>query len=332
MRRQEHLAATVDPPRGRAPPAVRGQRLDLEDVQGRDADAALLQRVEQVLLDDERPPGRVDKDGPGLEQRQVRRGEDAARAVREHEVHADNVGRAEQLLLADDLERLVAVGPVDGEAELARLLVGGLLGEVGAPGDDLGAEGQVHDARHGAAQAAQPQHAEGLARHRDSGVGLPAAGLDGSVVRGEVAGGTEDAGHGVLRGAVHTRVAGLGLVSGAGNWDAPGLEGGQIQCSVAQARGEQELEVGEPAYKLRWECSALAHRTWREFSGQSRKAREGRREILQMILKGSSRLASLSFTSCGVFGWLYGRSVSLKMITSCVAGSNALKMGADMFW
>jgi hypothetical protein len=57
-----------------------------------------------------------------------------------------------------------------------------------------------------------------------------------------------------------------------------------------------------------------------------------RRGRIQITVKGSSLATSLSLTSCGVSGWLYGRSVSLKKETSYLAGSRALNLGSEMPW
>jgi hypothetical protein len=53
---------------------------------------------------------------------------------------------------------------------------------------------------------------------------------------------------------------------------------------------------------------------------------------IQITVNGSSRPTNLSLTSCGVSGWLYGESVSLKKETAYLVGSRALNLGSDIPW
>src|SRR5258708_6860923 len=132
---------------------VGGERLAVVDIERCVSDTAALQRPQHRLLVDQGATRDVHEDRRRLHRRQLFRSDDAGGAIREHEMKADDVGGAEQILL-----RKVA------RAGLGRLLGG----EVLAPGDHVHAENLAGrgDAR---ADLSQADHAEALALQADAG-------------------------------------------------------------------------------------------------------------------------------------------------------------------
>jgi hypothetical protein len=137
----------------------RGQRLAVVDVERGAGDAAAAQGLDQRGLVDEGAARRVDEEGPQLHAPELGRADEPARRFAEHEVNRDDVGRGQELVLFD------ATGRGLGRA---------LVGEVGAPGEDVHAEGGA-DAGDPGAELAEAEHAEGLAVQAHADRRLPAA-------------------------------------------------------------------------------------------------------------------------------------------------------------
>ena len=110
----------------RAQDVVLRQRLDVVDVERGAADGLALHRVDERGFIDDRSARRIHENGIRLHQRELLRADEAACAVRQHEMNGDDVGAAKQLFLGDEF------GAARG---------GFFRREVLAPGDSLHAEG-----------------------------------------------------------------------------------------------------------------------------------------------------------------------------------------------
>ena len=168
---------------GQAP--VRGRLLRMH-VDGGRRHAPLVERGQERLLVHELPPCGVDDAHPALHAGQGLRAQQVAALARERGVQGDEVRALEQLVEPH-------------QAHALRLGQGG--GHEGIVGRDLHAQGAATGG-HLAADAAEPDHAQPLARQLDSGEGLavPPLRLHRRVGLGHVAGHREEEGEGQLRG------------------------------------------------------------------------------------------------------------------------------------
>src|SRR6516165_1053552 len=152
-------------------------------------------------------------------------------------MNGDEVGLAEKLLLA----RVV-------DADLLALLRCQIL----APGDDLHPErlGDLGGAR---AELAEAEDAEGQTLQIHADRGLPRhAGLHPRVLVADVTGQFEHQPNGNARGRIAQR-------RGAADDDAALIGGGDVDRRVAQAGGDEELELGQLLDHPTREGGALAH-------------------------------------------------------------------------
>ncbi len=161
-----------------SPRLLRQGRLLAEDISRIVADPARAQQVDQRRLVDDARPCRVDDEDAGLGLLQLHAIEEAARGLVQREVQADDVGLRQQLV--DRHGRHAA-------ARNGRAVVGDHL-----QADALG------DARHFAADAAQPHHAQRLALKLHALHRPPAAAAHDAVHGRDVAGRGEDQAHRML--------------------------------------------------------------------------------------------------------------------------------------
>ena len=169
MRRAHHI--------GQAEERARIRRLLDEDVDAGAGDLAGLDRLGEVLLDDQAAAGAIDDAHAVLHLGDRRRVDDVLGLLGERRVQGDEVGA---------LEQLVEIDLLDAE------LQGALVGEIGVVGDDahLQPDGALGDDR---ADIAAADDAERLGGDLDAheAVLLPLAGLGGDVGGGNLAGDRE---------------------------------------------------------------------------------------------------------------------------------------------
>ena len=163
---------------------ARGQRFDVVDVQGGAAEPAFGQSADQGVLVDKGSAGGVDQYACRPQEAEFVLADDSAGAFRKPHVHRHHVRVPEECVLADF--------PGTG-------LRGCLVGEVGAPGDDVHPEGPAVGGDPGP-DFAQAQHPQGLAGQLKADGGLPAAGAQASVFERNAAGERKQQGPGQFRG------------------------------------------------------------------------------------------------------------------------------------
>src|SRR5258706_15807460 len=94
MRRRQYIAQRPERVRRR-------QRLNVEYVDRRAGDLLVLQHADQSLLFDDRPARRVDQPGCWLHSLQLRGPYQASRTAAQHQMHRQDLGPLEQLVLGD---------------------------------------------------------------------------------------------------------------------------------------------------------------------------------------------------------------------------------------
>ena len=198
----------------------------------------LAQRREQRRLVDDRAARGVDQVGGRLHQAELAGADEAARALRQHDVDGDEVGLAEQVVLGDVADAS---------------LLAFLRREVLAPGDHLHAE-RLGDVGGTGAELAEPEHAERHAFEVGPDGRLPhCAGVQPRVLVADVAGQFEHQPDGDAGGRAAER-------AGAADRDAARLGRLGVDRGVARAGGDQELELGQRLDHLLRKAGALAHR------------------------------------------------------------------------
>ncbi len=216
------------------------QRLAVVDVERR-RDAAALERCDQRRLVDQRSARGVDQQRARLHAGELRRADDAARALRQHEMQADDVGLRQQLVLRD-------IGRAAGGGFLRR--------QVLAPGDHLHAEhGAV--ARHALAELAEPHQAQHLAvklvARRDAV--LEAAAPHAGVGLRDVACRRQHQGEGELR-----RGRAGPTAARPGDGDALRAHRIHVDRAAAYAGHGEEAQLRQAPHQRGREGGALAHR------------------------------------------------------------------------
>lgn len=259
-RNEDEAPPLVAPVPAPPPGAISGQGLRLEDIEADSTQAALLQRGKQILLVDQRSPRGIHQDGAGLHLLEFLARHDTARAGREHVVHAQHVGGAEQLLLRRrDLEASL------GETAGFGGFIGFLLCQAGAPREHVHAEAQL--ARHGGlrAESAQAQQAQGLAAQRRHQARLPAlpvrAGRDVGVPADDVLRQSQDQRPGLLVRRVVT-LHRVGLALRPHHRDAQLGRRRDVDRRVAHPRRHQQLEIRQLAEHRPRELRAFTHRRY----------------------------------------------------------------------
>src|ERR1700722_14430380 len=152
MRRRQQV-------RQRAERMVGGQRLLVEDIDGRASDLLVCKRRNEIGLDHDWPARSVYEARRWLHERQFRGAHKAARPVAEHQMDGEDIRLPKQLFLRD------AYSAAFGRA---------LAGEILAPGDHLHAESGA-DLRPSAADATETQKPEGPSGHVIANCMLPSA-------------------------------------------------------------------------------------------------------------------------------------------------------------
>src|SRR4030095_16046737 len=135
------------------------QRLLVVDVEAGISEPPALQRIDDRGGIADRPARGVDEDRARLHQPDLPGADEAAAAVAQHEMHRQDVGTAEQLVLLDPLDALRG---------------GFFRCQVLTPGDPLHAE-RGPAPGDAAAEAAETQEAQRLARDAMADARLPAA-------------------------------------------------------------------------------------------------------------------------------------------------------------
>ncbi|MDT4844418.1 hypothetical protein FQZ97_783740 [compost metagenome] len=209
------------------------------DVQPRSRDTELHQRVHQRLLVHQSGARGIDQIGGRLHCGQRGGVDHVAAAFGKNQVQADDVGRSEELVLVHPLH---AGG------------LGALVGQVGAPGHHIHAEGQAHF-RHRRAQLAQAEHAQALACQGLRHGRLPHAAAHGGIFGRQVLEEAQD----VRPGQFRRRGVGVGAAGRAADDDALLGAGLQVDGVVAHAGRDQQAQLGQRADALRGERRALAH-------------------------------------------------------------------------
>ena len=195
-------------------PALVPGRFLLEDVQACAVDAILFQGVQQGGAVHQFAAGGIDEDGGGPHQGQARGIDHPPGAVVEDGVQADEVG------FAEDAFQTGAFDPV---------LSGPGLVPAHVVAQHLHAEARAAAAGHAPADGAQADDAHGLAVEVDAGDLAPVLPAAAAVDEGHLAGHAQHQGQGVVG---HGLAVGA---HGAGDLDAPGLAGGQVDIVQAHA-------------------------------------------------------------------------------------------------
>src|SRR5262245_14939868 len=216
---------------------IGGQRLDVEHVEPGAGDLVLPQRRQQRRLLDDGTARGVDDVGRRLHQAELLCADEAARALRQDHVDGDEVRLAEQLLLAHVTDTgLLAL----------------LRRQVLAPGDDPHAE-RLRDLGRAGAELAEAENAEGQAFEIKADRGLPRhAGLHSRVLVADATGQLEHQ----ADGDAGSRAAGRWR---AADHDAALLGGADVDRGVAQAGGDEQLQIRQLLDHRAGKPRALAH-------------------------------------------------------------------------
>src|ERR1700737_4883887 len=152
------------------------QRFLVVDVEPGIGQASRLQCGDDCLGIADRPARGIDEDCARLHQADLAGSDEAAAARAQNEMHREYIGAAEQLVLLDPLDPLLA-GPFGSQ--------------VLTPGDRFHAAGEA-EPRDCATEPPEAQNAEGLAGDAVADPGLPSALPHELMILGDVPGGAED--------------------------------------------------------------------------------------------------------------------------------------------
>jgi D-serine deaminase-like pyridoxal phosphate-dependent protein len=216
---------------------VRRKRLDVEHVEPGAGNRVAAESLDERGFVDQRPARGVDQVGGRPHQGEFVRAHDAARSVAELEVHRNDVGRREQLMLVDE----------------SHANLGSTLGlKVLAPGDDVHPEREP-DLRDLGTELPEPDNAEPGARELEADSALPTALANPAVFDADLPGeGKHQAPRQFRRRAAQTRRS--------SHLDPELVACIEVDRGVGHASGDEQLQVGRLREHGAREGRALAHR------------------------------------------------------------------------